>query len=94
MSCQQDNEDTTLEGLVQRVEPKPQVKNSLQTVTPREKAALYAREGFWQDALTTLGELRRSKPQDTALTSDWQQLLESVGLEDISKQPISQCCKL
>jgi hypothetical protein len=35
---------------------------------------------------TTLGELRRAKPQDTTLAADWKDLLESVGLEDIATE--------
>ncbi|MBW4512127.1 MAG: DUF928 domain-containing protein [Scytonematopsis contorta HA4267-MV1] len=86
------SEDIAVEGLVKRIAPKPDLQSSLASATPREQASIYAKAGIWQDALTLLGELRRSKPEDTALNADWKQLLESVGLKEEANEQIAPCC--
>jgi Domain of Unknown Function (DUF928) len=94
INCDQksQSEDVAVEGLVKRIAPKPDLQSSLANATPREQAAIYAKAGVWQDALTLLGELRRSKPKDTALAADWKQLLESVGLKEEANEQIIPCC--
>ncbi|GAA6615524.1 DUF928 domain-containing protein [Scytonema sp. NUACC26] len=82
------SEDIAVEGLVQRIPLNNDLTRRLQAATPRQRVALYARAGIWQDAITTLGELRRAKPQDAALAADWKDLLESVGLEDVASEAI------
>jgi Domain of Unknown Function (DUF928) len=88
------SEDIGVEGLVQRIVPKDELARRLQKATPRQRVALYAEAGIWQDALTTLGELRIRQPQDASLATDWQNLLKSVGLENISTEAIAPCCTL
>lgn len=90
---QSPSEDTVVEGLVQRIEPNSNLMHRIETATPRERVALYAQTGIWQDALTLLGELRRTQPQDTVLVSDWQKLLTSVELQNIAGEHIVPCCK-
>ncbi|RCJ41019.1 hypothetical protein A6770_36625 [Nostoc minutum NIES-26] len=88
------SEDIAVEGLVQRIVPNEELTRRLKTTTPRQQVALYAQAGIWQDALTTLGELRARQPQDASLANDWKNLLESVGLENISTEAIPPCCTL
>ncbi|GAB1544447.1 hypothetical protein NUACC21_71230 [Scytonema sp. NUACC21] len=88
------SEDIAVEGLVQRIALKDDFTRRLVAATPRQRVSLYAQAGIWQDAVTTLGELRRAKRQDGALENDWKDLLESVGLEDISNEAIASCCNL
>ncbi|WP_407900394.1 DUF928 domain-containing protein [Scytonema sp. NUACC26] len=85
--------DINIQGLVQRVEPNSDLMRRLETATPQERIALYARSGIWHEAIALLGELRRTKPQDAALASDWVNLLRSVELENIATEPIVPCCK-
>ncbi|MDF5725845.1 MAG: DUF928 domain-containing protein, partial [Rhizonema sp. PD37] len=96
MDCspQSSSEDIAVEGLVQRIVPKEEFTRRLVTATPRQRVALYAQAGIWQDAVTTLGELRVRQPQDAALAKDWKDLLESVGLSNISTEAIAPCCTL
>ncbi|EKQ70692.1 protein of unknown function DUF928 [Leptolyngbyaceae cyanobacterium JSC-12] len=51
-----------------------------------ENARLYAQNGFWYDALTTLAKLRLQRPQDPELTRSWQELLAGITNSDKSKQ--------
>ena len=95
MDCSpHDSEDIAVEGLVQRIVPKQELTRRLQTATPRQRVALYAQAGIWQDAVTTLGELRVHQRQDAALATDWKDLLDSVGLDNISTEAIASCCTL
>lgn len=91
---QNNSEDIAVEGLVQRIVPNDELTHRLKTATPRQRVALYAQAGIWQDALTTLGELRTRQRQDASLATDWKDLLESVGLENISTEAIAPCCTL
>lgn len=57
------------------------------TKTPSiENARIYAQNGFWYDALTTLATLRQQRPQDPELTKSWQELLAGIATTDKSKQ--------
>ncbi|BAZ50319.1 hypothetical protein NIES4103_29350 [Nostoc sp. NIES-4103] len=96
VDCQEqsNSEDVAVEGLVQRIEPNSDLINKLNTAKPKELVAVYAQAGIWQDALTVIGELRRSKPKDSTLASDWQELLKSIDLGNIATQPITKCCNL
>lgn len=81
-----------VEGWVQRVSLNPTLKSQLAAATPQQRSALYAANGIWYDALTSLAELRLVEPEDAALTADWADLLQSVGLNEIASKPMLQCC--
>jgi hypothetical protein len=75
-------------GTIQRVNPNPTLSNQLKTATPQQQLGLYANNGIWFNALTTLAELRLKSPQDTQLADDWKSLLQSVGLGDVAAEPL------
>ncbi|MFW9264641.1 DUF928 domain-containing protein [Nostoc sp. CALU 546] len=93
-NSQGNSEDTAVEGLVKRIDPNPDLERRLQLATPKERVGLYAEAGIWQDAISLLGELRRTQPQDSHLVSDWQDLLESIDLNSVMNEPITPCCAL
>jgi hypothetical protein len=82
-----------LYGWVQRVSPSPALINQLKQATPQQQASLYAQNGIWFDALTTLGKLHLANPQDAQLRKDWNDLLQSVGLEELTTKPLFPCCR-
>ena len=59
----------------------------------RERANIYALSGSFTDALTNVAQLRRQRPNDTELKTDWQDLLRSVNLGAITDAPLIDCCK-
>ncbi|HEY9600834.1 MAG TPA: DUF928 domain-containing protein [Allocoleopsis sp.] len=78
---------------VERRTPSPSLESQLRKATQRERAALYAKEGFWYESLTTLAELRRANPNDAGLTADWGALLDATLLKadylnKIKQEPI------
>lgn len=69
--------DQLVRGVIKRMQPSAQLQQQLAKATPEERVALYAENGFWQDTLMTLTELRLQRPSDTSLKSDWETLIKS-----------------
>lgn len=84
--------DIYVNGWIQRIEPEPALKRELQKATPKERVSLYAVNGIWHDALKTLYETRQSNPNNQVVAEEWVDLLKSVGLGAIAKQPLVDCC--
>jgi Domain of Unknown Function (DUF928) len=66
----------------------------LKNATTEQQRILYAKNGIWFDALTTLGDLRRSKPKELNAIENWNRLLQSIGLENLKTKLIVNCCTL
>lgn len=73
-------------GWVKRVESPIQNSQSLKTL---ELASLYAQSGIWYDTLNLVAGAMLAEPNNATLASDWQNLLEQVGLDAIANQPIT-----
>lgn len=81
-------------GRVVRVALSSELKDKVEKVNPNERLKLYAENGLWFDTLTTLIELRRTKPKDQQLKTDWSDLLKQVNLEELISKPIVSCCNV
>jgi hypothetical protein len=81
-----------VEGWVQRTELPDATETALRQSSPRDQAAIYAAEGIWQDALTTLATLRLEQPSDPTLRVDWESFLDSGGLGELSDRSLVDCC--
>ena len=90
MSCTVGQRPLFVDGWVQRQALDPSLKAQIDRATPTAKIALTAENGLWYDALTTLANLRAAKPQDPALSQDWQTLLDSIDLGALATQPVSE----
>ena len=87
----QDRSTDLLEtGTVRRVELSADIRSQLEKADPRQKTVIYAENGIWQDALSTLVADRRANPNDAELAADWKILLDSVKLGEIAAEPIVQ----
>ncbi|MEG4942632.1 DUF928 domain-containing protein [Microcoleus sp. F4-D5] len=75
-------------GVVRRVELSADIRSQLDRADSRQKTVIYAENGIWQDALSTLAAARRANPNDTDLAGDWKTLLYSVKLGQIAQEPI------
>jgi hypothetical protein len=82
-----------INGWIQRVDLNSTLSAQLNQATPQQRAALYAQQGIWIDALATLADLRLTTPHDTRLANDWHRLLQSVALESFSTKPLIPCCQ-
>lgn len=83
-----------VKGWIARTVVDADLQAQLDEATMLEKASLYAAHGIWQDALTALAELYREDAHNSVLSRHWLGLLESVGLSEISTQPIIECCDI
>ncbi len=77
------------DGKIKRVAD-PSLAIRAQEATPQERVALYADKRVWYDALTTLIELRRDRPNDKELEDALDKLLKSAGLNSVGMNIISQ----
>lgn len=79
----------TVAGWIERIKPSPALQQQLsQAASPRDRAAIYAKNFIWYDALNTTIELRRAQPNDSSLKADWVGLLQSAGLDKILPQNV------
>ncbi|NER30919.1 MAG: DUF928 domain-containing protein, partial [Symploca sp. SIO1C4] len=83
----------TVDGWVERVSPSATLAEHLQQATPQQQVALYAENGIWHNALTTLAELRLAKAKDAPILADWTSLLKSEELESLANYPLVNCCQ-
>jgi hypothetical protein len=88
--CQADerSQDITVDGWVRRIELDAALKNQLQQASPEQQVELYANAEIWQDALATLIELRRDRPNDVTIAATWQQLLNAADLSNLAQETL------
>ncbi|HEY9852249.1 MAG TPA: DUF928 domain-containing protein [Leptolyngbyaceae cyanobacterium] len=89
----QRSRDAVVQGWIERIELSIALKEKLSTPDILERAKLYAENQIWYETVATLAQLRRSHPEDVKVTFEWQQLLESVGLKDVTQAPLVNCCQ-
>lgn len=82
-----------VQGQVKRVELASGIQNRLDDNISLKNAALYGENGLWYDTVTTLAQLKAAQPGDRELESNWNELLNSVGLAEISKAPLNMSKK-
>ncbi len=90
MNCRSGQRPMFVDGWVQRIEINSNLSEQIDRATSTEKVSLYANNGLSYDAFSTLASLRSTKPQDTELTQDWQNLLDSIDLGYLASQPLSE----
>jgi hypothetical protein len=64
---------------IKRVAPDPALALRIQQATPQQRVALYRDAQLWYDAVSTLVELQRTRPDDANLPVAWDRLLSSAG---------------
>ena len=84
-----DPDNPLIEGSVQRTTMEPTLESQLaEKTTAVAQAELYGAAGIWYDTVSTLAQARQSQPNDPTLAKNWEDLLVSVGLEEIATQPL------
>jgi hypothetical protein len=79
--------EVSVKGWIQRVGLNSELSDLIKQATPDRQAALYAENGLWYDALSTLAELRHDAPNDLAIMQDWTNILKSVDLGKLADKP-------
>ncbi len=81
--------DPVVVSWISRVASAPSTQSaSLTQSAALEQAAAYGRQGIWFDALTILGQARRSQPNQLELQATWADFLTSAGLQAVALEPI------
>ncbi|MBW4660427.1 MAG: DUF928 domain-containing protein [Drouetiella hepatica Uher 2000/2452] len=86
VNCEIDNPIFT-RGSIRKVTIDPVLSTKIQQAEALEQVRLYAENGIWFEALSTLAELKTAKPGDAAIALEWKSLLQSVDLTDIADSP-------
>jgi len=92
-SPQQSVESKFVDGWIERVNLNANLTKSIQQATPVQKAALYAENGIWHDALTVLGKTRSNQPDNASSLANWTTLLKSEELDSLANYPLINCCQ-
>ncbi|MDJ0581864.1 DUF928 domain-containing protein [Crocosphaera sp.] len=81
--------DIVVEGLLQPVPLETNLEKQLATATLEEKIKLYQTHDLWHEELETLATMKRSQPQNSRISKQLGQLLQSVKLDpSIGQQPL------
>jgi Domain of Unknown Function (DUF928) len=75
-------------GWIRRVEPNSGLTSQLNKRVSLDLISQLAETGIWYDSLSNLAQLRRSQPDNQAVTEVWQELLKSVNLSAIANEPL------
>ncbi len=75
--------DIVVGGGIKRVQPDATVALRVRQAPPQERVALYANKRLWYETLATLVELQRDRPNSNDLTTAFNKLLSSVGLQGL-----------
>ena len=79
----------TIQGQIRRVTLESAISDRLETANTLESAIIYGEAGIWYETVANLAQLKTAAPSDHSLTSNWEDLLTSVGLEKISQVPMT-----
>lgn len=77
-----------VQGTIKKVDISLDLEESLKNATPLEQAEIYKKANIWNETIATLAALRNSNP------TEWEDLLTSIGLENIASEPFAPCCQL
>jgi Domain of Unknown Function (DUF928) len=78
----------TIDGWIDRVEQDSDLKQALVKGDKKKLAKLYAEKGLWYEAINSLAELKIKEPNNNLIRSDWQKLLNSVGLNSFMNEKL------
>lgn len=75
-------------GLIKRIQPSQDLVAKLKNKSQLEQIDLYLANNLWGDALYNLAELRKSNPNDRSIESKWREVLQSLQLDNMIREPL------
>lgn len=87
-NSKQRSQDIVLEGWIEYIELNNSVKEKINLSDSISKSNLLQQEGIWYDALSVLTEQQNSDFDLSLISTKWSQLLESIGLSELSSEPL------
>lgn len=90
IKCNPKNTDDVLvSGWINRTVLAPTVNKELdRSPDRRAKLSIFAQQGLWYEYLATLAQLRMESPSDASLAIKWSEVLSSVELGKIAREPL------
>jgi hypothetical protein len=82
------SKDLVVEGWIKRVSLPTNVSEQLSQLKPLDRVSLYQKTNLWYDAIGALVDLKSSQLNNSEVPQKWQELLNSVGLENLAQEPI------
>jgi hypothetical protein len=82
----------SVHGWIKRVQGSQELNSQLGNNQTEKSYLVYAENGIWYDALTSLIQGISANPSDSTLSNDWSNFLKSVELEEFIQIPIIDCC--
>jgi Domain of Unknown Function (DUF928) len=73
-----------VDAWIKRIQPDAALAQALQQGDVHKQADILAAKGVWYDSVALLADLRMAQPADATLAADWHELLDSVGLGEVS----------
>lgn len=89
VNCQtnQGVKKVTVQAVIKRLAPTVKLTRDLKGATsPRDRARVYAQEGFWYDALAILFDASNLRPNQPSIRQDLFSLLDQVGLQNVTSK--------
>mgnify|MGYP006272054867 CR=1 FL=1 len=77
-----------VQGGIKRIQPNSTLIGELQNKNLLERAAVYAKHGIWYDTIASLAAAKNSDSDSGNIAPIWQDLLASVGLQEIANKPL------
>ncbi|EAW33432.1 DUF928 domain-containing protein [Lyngbya sp. PCC 8106] len=81
-----------VDGWIKRVQPSQDLLTQLDNNQAEQSYLIYAKNGIWYDALTSIILTIQENPSNSTLKNDWFNLLESVELQELIDSSITDCC--
>ena len=72
-------------GNIKRVAADVSLYAGLNNASSLESAAKYGKAGIWYDTVSILAQLKATQPNNNEISSNWENLLQKVGLEKVAK---------
>lgn len=79
---EQRSKDIIATGMIRRVEPAKNIVEDLGRVSRTEVPFVYAENGIWYDAFSSISQLIETNPDDKALLEQRALLLQQIGMAD------------
>jgi len=84
------SQDVIATGVIKRIDPSSDLASKLAQASDSDKAALYAENGIWYDALQSISDQIDKSPKDAALHQERADLLKQVGMDDVAVSDLSK----
>jgi Domain of Unknown Function (DUF928) len=90
--AQKPSRNPGVRGWIQRVAISPELVQALHRVDPSQQYRAYVEQGIWYEAVNHLLEHRRLDPTNQTLHTAWVELLDYLGLSELEREAIADCC--